>query len=219
MYVGYKPTFTITVSQSTFKSFVEKFKTSIGLRIGPFTFNADGGSEKSGWNASQAGSSFTGTSTSDSPLILGVTIARLPTQVDGADALAADADAEPRGVAYRFEDSAGDVLGYGVTESESRALGARSWKPDAARLGTRHAHDVRIVPLYGDPVLENGLASIDFNGPTLTELRAGIFAVNKPLPTVNTEYTVSGSYDVGALPFVYHLRCTNAGRPMSRFAP
>ncbi len=128
MYVIYKPTFTITTSASTFKSFVEKFKSAIGIRIGPVTIDADGGIESSQWSYSEAGRSFSGTSTSEAPLILGVTIARLPTQVDAMDLLTADANDEPRGQAYRFEDYAGDVLAAGVAEAEARALGARSWK-------------------------------------------------------------------------------------------
>lgn len=78
MYVCYKPTFNITVSKSTFDSFYQKFEASTGIRIGPFTFEAKGGSTQSGWNASKEGSSFTGTSTSEEALIFGITIAELP---------------------------------------------------------------------------------------------------------------------------------------------
>jgi hypothetical protein len=78
MYVGYKPSFSIRSSASTFKSFSEKFKVAGGLRIGPFTFEANGGSEKSGWASSENGFSFTGTTTSDQPMIIGVQIAELP---------------------------------------------------------------------------------------------------------------------------------------------
>lgn len=78
MYVGYKPSFSIRTSNSTFKQFSEKFKVATGLRIGPFTFEADGGSEKSGWHADENGSSFTGTTTSDQPMIIGIQIAKLP---------------------------------------------------------------------------------------------------------------------------------------------
>lgn len=216
MFVGYKPTFTIKTSQSSFRSFVEKFKASIGIRIGPFTINADGGIERSQWSYSEAGSTFTGTSTSETPLILGVTIARLPTQVTGADAEAIET-AEQRGIGYRFEDYAGDVAGRNVTEAEAKALGARSWKP---LLLTRHAHGVRIVPLHGDPVLTDGIASMDFNGPgpNPTQLRAGIFAQNKPIPKVGTQYSISGEYDDSNIPFLFRLTCTVAGRPGSTFA-
>lgn len=78
MYVGYKPTFTIRTSQSSFNNFSETFKASTGLRIGPFTFEAEGGSEKAGWTQSSSGRTFTGTTTSESPLIVGVSIAELP---------------------------------------------------------------------------------------------------------------------------------------------
>jgi hypothetical protein len=108
-----------------------------------------------------------------------------------------------------------------VQINKALELGARSWIPrrslEQAALVTRHAHDVRIVPLYGDPVLTDGIASIDFNGTQLTELRAGIFAINRPIPKVGTEYSVSGWYDDSNLPFTSILTCTSAGRPMSKF--
>jgi hypothetical protein len=214
MYVGYKPTFTIKTSQSTFRSFVEKFKASGGLRIGPFTISAAGGSEKSQWSYSEAGQTFTGTSTSETPVILGITIAQLPAPTT---LLAADSG-EPRGRAYRFEGGTGDILAQGVTEVEATALGAQSWIPAVGTmLVTKHAHDVRIVPLYGDPILTDGIASIDFNGPTLTQLRAGIFAVTRPIPKVGTVYSISGVYDDTHLPFVVRLACISAARPMSIF--
>jgi len=78
MYVGYKPTFTITASKASFSKFSEKFKASTGLRIGPFTFEADGGSEKAGWTLSESGRSFTGTTSSEQPLIVGIAISKLP---------------------------------------------------------------------------------------------------------------------------------------------
>ncbi|AEL05059.1 hypothetical protein JH271_20460 [Xanthomonas campestris pv. campestris] len=78
MYVGYKPTFTITTSKSSFSKFSEMFKVSTGLRIGPFTFEAEGGSEKAGWSLSESGQSFTGTTTSEQPLIVGIAISKLP---------------------------------------------------------------------------------------------------------------------------------------------
>jgi hypothetical protein len=123
MAVGYKPTFTITTSQSTFRKFVEKFKAALGIRIGPFTIDATGGSEKSQWSYSEAGRSFSGTSTSESPLILGVTIAKLPQQSKPTLALAdGDAAAEPLGDAYRFEGGAGDLVARLVTERQALVL-------------------------------------------------------------------------------------------------
>ncbi len=124
MYVGYKPTFTIKTSQSTFSRFFEKFKVATGLRIGPFSFEASGGSEKSGWTASESGQTFSGTSTSDTPLILGVAIAELPS--GAIDALRAPEPA--RGTVYRFAGRDGEILAENKTEAEGRALGGESWQ-------------------------------------------------------------------------------------------
>lgn len=80
MYVCYKPSFTITTSKSTFNSFKETFEAATALRIGPFSFSAAGGSTRANWKASQESQSFTGQSTSETPLIFGVTINKLPSQ-------------------------------------------------------------------------------------------------------------------------------------------
>ncbi len=127
MYVGYKPTFTIQTSQSTFSSFQEKFKVSTGLRIGPFNFTAEGGSSKAGWNASAQGKTFTGTSSSDTPLILGLSIAILPGG-SAEELQAAAAEPERRGRCYRFGDKEGDVIAEGVTEEACTAMGGGSWE-------------------------------------------------------------------------------------------
>jgi hypothetical protein len=74
MVVCYKPSFTIKVSSSTFKSFEETWKVSSGLRIGPFQLSGGGGSKSSGWNASSATNTFTGTSTAETALIMGVNV-------------------------------------------------------------------------------------------------------------------------------------------------
>ena len=113
------------------------------------------------------------------------------------------------------------MLARGVTEAEATALGARSWQRVGVgpEIHTRHAHDVRIVPLYGDPVLTDGIASMDYNGPSLAVMRAGIFAVTKPLPKVGLDYSVTGWFDDTNLPFSYRLKCTQAARPASQFAP
>lgn len=74
MVVCYKPTFIISVSHSSFKSFSEKFSVSAGLRIGPFSFSGGGGSSSSGWKADSATRTFSGTSTSETALIMGVNI-------------------------------------------------------------------------------------------------------------------------------------------------
>lgn len=74
MLVCYKPSFAITVSDSTFKSFSEKWNVSAGLRIGPFSFGGGGGSASSGWKADSATKTFIGTSTAETALIMGTNI-------------------------------------------------------------------------------------------------------------------------------------------------
>jgi hypothetical protein len=74
MIVCYKPSFTISVSESTFNSFSEKWSVSSGLRIGPFNFNGGGGSSSSGWRADKATKTFIGTSTAETALIMGLNI-------------------------------------------------------------------------------------------------------------------------------------------------
>lgn len=78
MLVAAGMTFTISVDESTFAAFSQKFKAATGLRIGPFTFSADGGSERAGWRADSRGTTFTGTSTSTVPQIFGWTLNVLP---------------------------------------------------------------------------------------------------------------------------------------------
>lgn len=75
MIVCYKPSFSIKVSSSSFTSFSNKWSVSAGVRIGPFNFEGGGGSSSSGWTADSATSTFTGTSTAETALILGTTIA------------------------------------------------------------------------------------------------------------------------------------------------
>lgn len=74
MLVCYKPSFSISVSNSSFKSFSEKWQVSTGLRIGPFNFSGGGGSSSSGWKADSATNTFTGTSTAETALIMGTMI-------------------------------------------------------------------------------------------------------------------------------------------------
>jgi hypothetical protein len=74
MLVCYKPSFTISVSESSFKSFSEKWSVSAGLRIGPFSFGGGGGSASSGWKADSATKTFSGTSTAETALIMGLNI-------------------------------------------------------------------------------------------------------------------------------------------------
>lgn len=223
MYVGFKPTFNITTNQSSFNSFLTRFKATTGIRIGPFTFEASGGAERSGWTYSSQGRSFAGTSTSDTPLIIGIPISELPQGGSGLF-LASSEPQLQKGVCYRFAGQEGDILARGVTEEECNSLGGESWAPMGVSRAlapnvTRDVHDIRILPLHGDPVLTDGIGHMDFNGPNLVLLRCGIFAQNKPLPKVGTEYVVTGEFDVNPLPFRYTVRCTAAGRPESRFVP
>lgn len=74
MIVCYKPSFTISVSESTFKSFSEKWNVLAGLRIGPFNFSGSGGSSSSGWKVDSATKTFIGTSTAETALIMGLSI-------------------------------------------------------------------------------------------------------------------------------------------------
>jgi len=74
MIVCSKPSFSITVSQSSFKSFSEKWEVSAGLRIGPFSFSGGGGSSSSGWKADAASKTFSGESTAETALIMGTNI-------------------------------------------------------------------------------------------------------------------------------------------------
>jgi hypothetical protein len=74
MMVCYKPSFEIKVSSSSFKSFYESWKVSAGIRIGPFQFSGGGGSTSSGWTASSSSNTFSGTSTAETALIMGVNV-------------------------------------------------------------------------------------------------------------------------------------------------
>ncbi|MFD1298815.1 hypothetical protein ACFQ4Q_19495 [Lysobacter gummosus] len=78
MCVGYKPSFVIRTTTSTFRRFVDPFKAATGLRVGPFTFEAEGGSIAAGWKADAATQTFSGTTTSRRPLIIGATVSELP---------------------------------------------------------------------------------------------------------------------------------------------
>lgn len=73
--VVYKPSFSITMSRSTYDKNVQKFNGSAGFRIGPFQFGGSGGHESTYTHSTSGGTTFTGKSTSESPLIIGVTVA------------------------------------------------------------------------------------------------------------------------------------------------
>jgi hypothetical protein len=74
MIVCYKPSFKITVSESSFKAFSERWSVCSGIRIGPFSFSGGGGQSSSGWVANASGNTFSGTSTAETALIMGVNI-------------------------------------------------------------------------------------------------------------------------------------------------
>lgn len=71
----YKPSYTINMQSSSFESFQQKIAAGGGLRIGPFSFGGSGGSEKTSYSTSSGRTTLTGQSTSDDPLIIGVSIA------------------------------------------------------------------------------------------------------------------------------------------------
>lgn len=75
--VGYQPSYTITMSSSTFNSFSSQYQAAGGLRIGPWVIgSAAGGSAHDTWNADSATNTFTGTSNATYPFVLGYTVAR-----------------------------------------------------------------------------------------------------------------------------------------------
>lgn len=74
MIVCYKPSFKITVSESSFKAFSERWSVCSGIRIGPFSFSGGGGQSSSGWVANASNNTFSGTSTAETALIMGVNI-------------------------------------------------------------------------------------------------------------------------------------------------
>lgn len=194
MYVGYKPNFTIRTSKSTYQSFYEKFKVATGLRIGPFTISAEGGSERAGWTASSQGQTFSGTTTSDAPLILGVSIARVPAD-DSSERVRADA--EPIGDAYTFADGEGDRVARNVTRAEAEALGAHWHSPRAPQL---------VTPLRKIRVSEEAHPATEvLNAPDadMQTFPGGNFAISV-LPPLNLS---NGGPDTAKL---YRLRAVNA---------
>jgi hypothetical protein len=74
MVVCCKPSFRIKISASAFNSFLETWKVSGGLRIGPFEIHGGGGSRSSDWKADASSSSFSGATTSEAALIMDVNI-------------------------------------------------------------------------------------------------------------------------------------------------
>ena len=72
--VVYKPSFEITMSANTYQQNKQKFEASGGLRIGPFTFGGSGGHESEFTRSTAKLNTFSGQSTSDQPLIIGVVL-------------------------------------------------------------------------------------------------------------------------------------------------
>lgn len=193
MYVGYKPNFTIRVSKASYSRFQETFKAATGLRIGPFTFSAEGGSVKAGWTANEAGQSFTGTTTSDAPLILGVSIAQMPANPDGNLELTT---AEQLGNVYRFEGGEGDIIARNVSEREAEGMGGH-WHAPAQVAAVTPLRNVRIAE-QGPPF------TAVINGPDAEmQLLDGVLHVSviKPFNTIN-----GGPDHV----HYYRIRATNA---------
>jgi hypothetical protein len=69
-----KPSVTVSLSEAAFKRNYEKIKASGGLRIGPFTFGGKGGHESDYTLTTNGSTSFTASSTSSDPLIIGIAV-------------------------------------------------------------------------------------------------------------------------------------------------
>jgi hypothetical protein len=79
MLVCYQPSFTISVSQSTFQRFQSSFSTATGLQVGPFSCGgASGGSSTLNWKQTGSSMTLTCASTSTIPLIFGINVNILP---------------------------------------------------------------------------------------------------------------------------------------------
>ncbi len=72
--VVYKPSFSVTMKSSTYKSHESQLSVSAGLRIGPFSFGGSGGHYEHDVHTTGNSTTFTGGSTSDDPVIIGVTV-------------------------------------------------------------------------------------------------------------------------------------------------
>jgi hypothetical protein len=71
-------TFDISVDKSTFNYFSQMFEAATSIGIGPFTLDAEGGHKTNNWQADSESTSFSGTSSSTQPQIVGWTINTLP---------------------------------------------------------------------------------------------------------------------------------------------
>lgn len=72
--VAYKPSFSVTMASSTYKEHQMDIEAAAGFRIGPFSFGGEGGHFEKDVNTTGNTTTFTGGSTSDDPVILGVTV-------------------------------------------------------------------------------------------------------------------------------------------------
>lgn len=72
--VAYKPSFSITMKSSTYKEYEQKIEAGGGFRIGPFSFGGSGGSYDQEIKTTGNNTVVTGGSTSDQPVIIGVTV-------------------------------------------------------------------------------------------------------------------------------------------------
>jgi hypothetical protein len=78
MFVAYQPKIGITLSQSAYNEFYQTWKASTGIRIGPFTFGGSTGSTENTWKKSESGLTLSADSTSNTPVIFGITVEQLP---------------------------------------------------------------------------------------------------------------------------------------------
>lgn len=72
--VVYQPSFRVTMQSSTYKKFETQISAAAGLRIGPFTFGGEGGHYSQNISTTGNSTTLTGGSTSDDPIIVGVTV-------------------------------------------------------------------------------------------------------------------------------------------------
>jgi len=72
--VAYKPSFSVTMKSSTYKKHEQDIKAAAGFRIGPFSFGGSGGHYSQNVSTTGNTTTLTGGSTSDDPVILGVTV-------------------------------------------------------------------------------------------------------------------------------------------------
>lgn len=72
--VVYKPEFSVTMLSSTYNSFEQQIDASAGFRIGPFSFGGSGGHYQKNVTKTGNTTTFSGKSTSDDPVIIGVTV-------------------------------------------------------------------------------------------------------------------------------------------------